>query len=304
MSKLTPFGIVIRKLRLEKGLKLLDMAEALEMSVAYLSAVETGRKPIPDGLVGKISRSLKWPADELAQLNRAIDKSRKEVRVEQHAPEERELIAAFARQLDDVPKVTIEQLRKIFNLKSIDGEAPFERKRRGIVVPPLGKKVIWDYADMVRDKFLPPETVALPIIKILEFGMPRVSPEFVFDVQDADEMGDDEGRVPVGGNELILRSDVYERACREGSRDRFTASHELGHYLMHRRITLARARGDEDKIYTDSEWQADTFAGSLLMPRRHASKFRNSDEMAEACIVSPRAAAVMWEKYREEGLVQ
>jgi len=32
-----------------------------------------------------------------------------------------------------------------------------------------------------------------------------------------------------------------------------------------------------------AEWQADTFAGTLLMSPRHLSKFRDSDEAADAC---------------------
>jgi Zn-dependent peptidase ImmA (M78 family) len=64
-------------------------------------------------------------------------------------------------------------------------------------------------------------------------------------------------------------------ACAWGgnSRDRFTACHEFGHFLMHRTITMARTREDTDKIFCDAEWQADTFAGTLLMSPRHLGKF-------------------------------
>ena len=33
--------------------------------------------------------------------------------------------------------------------------------------------------------------------------------------------------------------------------------HELGHFLMHRTVTMARTRDDGDKIFCDAEWQAD-----------------------------------------------
>jgi hypothetical protein len=72
------------------------------MSAAFLSAIETGRKPIPDGLVRKISRSLEWHPEELALLTRAIDQTRKEVRTDDKKHDERELIAVFARKLDQV----------------------------------------------------------------------------------------------------------------------------------------------------------------------------------------------------------
>lgn len=305
MSKLTPFGIAIRKLRLDKGLRLIDMAEKLDMSTAFLSAIETGRKPIPDGLVRKISRAFTWPKEELSLLTRAVDQTRKDVRIADDKKEEdRELIAVFARKLDQVPTATIEQLKKLFELKSIEGETPFSRRRRGIVVPPVSTKAIREYAEKVRNAFVVEDQIVFPIIPVLEFGICKmVDPSFIFEVWEQEDMGDDEGRVPVGGNELILRRDVYEGACRNNKRDRFTASHELGHYLMHRKITLARASSHEDKIYTDSEWQADEFAGTLLMSPRHAPSFGSSDDMADACQASQQAASVMWSKYIKEGVV-
>lgn len=303
MSKLTPFGIAVRKLRLDKGLRLIDMAEKLGMSTAFLSAIETGRKPIPHGFVVKVARDLGWATDELALIRRAVDQTRKEVRVDDKKEEDRELIAAFARRLDEVPLATMQQLKKLL-LKSESGEAPFERKRRGIVVPGISTQAIRGYAEKVRSAFVDPNRLDFPIIEVLEFGMAKIDPQFVFDVQETDEMHEDEGRVPVGGNELILRRDVYEGACSGNGRHRFTSAHELGHFLMHRKITLARARGIGDKIYTDSEWQADTFAGTLLMSPRHAPQFPNAVAMAEACRTSRQAATHMWRKYTDEGIVK
>jgi hypothetical protein len=72
---------------------------------------------------------------------------------------------------------------------------------------------------------------------------------------------------------------------------------------MHRHIRLARARSEDDKIYTDSEWQADTFAGTLLMSPRHAPSFGGPEDMAAGCQTSRAAAGYMWRKYIEEGVV-
>jgi transcriptional regulator with XRE-family HTH domain len=303
MSELTPFGLALRKLRLDKKLRLLDLAQELDLSPAFLSAVETGRKAIPDGFVTKLSRAMELSAQEVAILAKAKDRTRKEIKVDQLKEEDRELIGAFARQVDKMTPAKRAALKKLL-MSSMEGEHPFERKRRGIRVPPLSTRVIRGYAEKVRDAFVPPEQADFPIIWVLEFGILQVLPSFVFDVQEVEEMGDDEGRVPVGGNELILRRDVYEGACKGIGRDRFTACHELGHYLMHRKIRLARVRSDDDKIYCDAEWQADTFAGTLLMSPRQAPSFLGPDEMADACLVSPRAAKYMWMKYSEEGVLR
>jgi transcriptional regulator with XRE-family HTH domain len=302
MSKLTPFGLEMRKLRLEKQLRLLDLAKKLDVSAAYLSAIETGKKPIPDGLAAKIGRACDLTAEELAVLGKAKDRTRKEVRVAQHKEEDRELIAAFARQLDDVPPDLKDALRKLV-MKSMVNEVPFERKRKGIVVPAVSTAKIRAYAEKLRSALVDDSQIEFPIIEVLEWTMPKLDAQFIFSVQDENEMGDNEGLVPVGEHELILRSDVYEGACNGSERDRFTACHELGHYLMHRKIKLARAMSDSDKIYCDSEWQADTFAATLLVSQRHANLFHDSRDLAAKCKISPRAGRVIWEKYLAEGII-
>jgi transcriptional regulator with XRE-family HTH domain len=304
MSELTPFGRELRKLRIDRHLRLFDLGEKLGgTSTAFLSAIETGRKPIPGGFVGKLARALELSAAETETLRKAKDRTRREVRVDGIKEEERELIAAFARRPDKVPSTIMEQLRKIL-LESRFGELPFQRKRRGITVPPLSTQIIRGHAENVRDAFGCQHLVEFPIVPILEWAMPTIDPDFVLAIWEKEEMGDDEGLVPLGKNTLILRKDVYDGACQNAGRHRFTACHEFAHYLMHRKIRLARASSDDDPIYIDSEWQADEFAGTLLMSPRHAVRFESAAEMAEACGVSRHAAEVMWSKYQKEGIIK
>jgi Zn-dependent peptidase ImmA (M78 family)/transcriptional regulator with XRE-family HTH domain len=304
MSELTPFGRELRKLRVDRHLRLYDLGEKLGgVSAAFLSAIETGRKPIPDGFVGKLARALDLSASEVKELRRAKDRTRREVPVDKNNEDERELIAAFARRPDKVPSDVMERLRKLL-LESVTGEVPFQRKRRGITVPRLSAQVIRGYAENVRDAFGCRDLIEFPIIPLLEWAMPTVDPDFILEIKEKDEMGDDEGLVPVGGNTLTLRIDVYDGACRNVGRDRFTCCHEFAHYLMHRKIRLARASAPDDPIYTDSEWQADEFAATLLMSPRHANRFGSATEMADACSVSRYAAEVTWSKYRKDGIIR
>ena len=71
---MTPFGEKLRALRRERGLLLKDMAAALQVSSAYLSALEHGRRGGPSpGLVHQVCEffGLIWDdAEELAQLAR------------------------------------------------------------------------------------------------------------------------------------------------------------------------------------------------------------------------------------------
>lgn len=51
---LTEFGKAIRKIRLDKGEILKDMAKRLGISSAFLSAVENGRKNVPEKWIDQI----------------------------------------------------------------------------------------------------------------------------------------------------------------------------------------------------------------------------------------------------------
>jgi transcriptional regulator with XRE-family HTH domain len=301
MAGLTPFGIAIRKLRLDKRLRLLDLADQLNLSPAFLSAVETGRKTIPDGLVGAVAKVMELSTEEYGALLKAADRTRKHVTIEKLPEHQRELVAAFARRLDNVPEDIMADLKKII-LKAVSGEQPFQRQRRGIVVPPMSTKAIRSFADVVRNAFVEPDDVEFPIMNVIEFKLEKVLDGFYLDVRDDESMGEDEGRVVVTGKgvALALRQDVYLGAWHGDGRDRFTACHELGHLLMHRSVTMARVREDTDKIFVDAEWQADTFAGTLLMSPRHLGRFLDSDEAAIECGMTGAAAKVMWSKYREE----
>lgn len=303
MTKLTPFGVELRKLRVDKDMRLLDLAAKLDQSTAFVSAIETGRKQIPDGYLHKISQAMNLSAEEIRRLRGAAEKTRKEVRVDNLRGEQRELVAAFARKLDDVPSDLMEALKKIV-LKSSGGEAPFYRRRRGIVVPPMSTGKLRIFAEKIRDVFVPDSEIEFTIMDVLEFKMSKIMPDFFIDIGTKEEMGDDEGRVLAGSNSIIFREDVYEGACNGNRRDRFTACHEFAHFLMHRDVKFARSREDTDKIYTDSEWQADEFAGTLMLSARHIHLFADADAAAEGCNMNPVAARVMWSKYAKEGKIK
>jgi Zn-dependent peptidase ImmA (M78 family) len=245
-------------------------------------------------------RAMDLNAVESRELRRAADRTKKEVRVEKLPEEQRELVAAFARKLDELPNDLMARIKKVV-LKSNTGETPFFRKRRGMYAPPMKTSVIRDFADKVRSAFVEDAQIEFPIMDVLEFRMAMVIEGFHLDIRDREFMGVEEGRVVAGKNEIVLREDVYEGAWDANGRDRFTACHEFAHFLMHREITMPRTRDDGEKVYCDAEWQADTFAGTLLMSPRHLDRFRDADHAAEQCRMSQQAASVMWEKYKAEG---
>ena len=297
---LTPFGIALRKLRLDKGLRLLDLAQALGHSSSFVSAVEIGRKPIPPGYIAAIAKALDLTPDEARPLQHAADRTRPTLSVDGLPGPQRELVAAFARNIDALPPEVLDEIRKhVF--KAGSGEAPFRRRRPGLLVAPVSTAMLWRVADRVRRAFVDDAEVCFPIMDVLEFRLPRVLPDFHVAIGSRAEMGADEGRVVAGQLAIELREDVYEGAWRGSGRDRFTAAHELGHLLLHRHVTLARRRDDAHPIYSDAEWQADTFAGGLLLSARHLDRLTGPRDAAVRCGMTPSAASVMWAKYARDG---
>jgi transcriptional regulator with XRE-family HTH domain len=71
---MTPFGVRLRALRAERGMTQAELADRLQISAAYLSALEHGRRGAPaTGLVHQICAELGliWDAaEELLQLAR------------------------------------------------------------------------------------------------------------------------------------------------------------------------------------------------------------------------------------------
>jgi len=71
---MTPFGARLRELRAQRGVTLKDLAAALQVSAAYLSALEHGRRGQPSaGLVHQVNEffGLIWDdAEEVARLAR------------------------------------------------------------------------------------------------------------------------------------------------------------------------------------------------------------------------------------------
>ena len=285
---------------LDKGLRLLDLAQRLNFSSSFVSAVETGKKPIPEGYVASAALALGLTKPEVDELQKAADRSKTAVDVDGLQGSQRELVAAFARKLDELPPEFLEQIKqKIF--ESVEGEMPFKRQRRGLLVEPASTKALWDFANRVRAVFVDDNEICFPIMDVLEFRLSQLEEGFYLDPCSHAEMGNEEGLVIAGLNCIKLREDVYEGAWNNIGRHRFTACHEFGHYLMHRQLTLARTRDDNQPVYRDAEWQADTFAGGLLMSSKHVGVLETPQNAASVCGMTPMAAGVMWSKYQKEG---
>ena len=113
---MTPFGQRLRQLREERGLSQKDMAKALQVSAAYLSALEHGRRtqptfPFVQRVIGYFN--IIW--DEAEELKRLALLSQPRVTVDTAGldPSATEIANLLARGIRQLDKASLASIRSI-----------------------------------------------------------------------------------------------------------------------------------------------------------------------------------------------
>jgi len=157
-----------------------------------------------------------------------------------------------------------------------------------VKVPPMKRYQIREVALDIRSKF-GIFGGRFPIIDFIEFVLPKVMTNFEFSVEDGESLGDNHGLTYPDDRIIILREDVYHGAIAGNGRDRMTAAHELGHLLLHKNIPLAKS-DNRIQAFESSEWQANCFAGELLIPFEQLNVDGDLQDIANFYGVSLEAA--------------
>jgi transcriptional regulator with XRE-family HTH domain len=108
---MTPFGEKLRALRCERGLSQKDMAAALGVSAAYLSALERGKRGVPTwALIQKIIGYFNVIWDDAEELQRLAESSRPRVVIDTSnlSPAATELANRLA---DTIAKLSEEEIK-------------------------------------------------------------------------------------------------------------------------------------------------------------------------------------------------
>lgn len=109
----------------------------------------------------------------------------------------------------------------------------------------------------------------LDIVRFLEHHLHLIFPDFHMEVVEKEVMPKNYAEFHPETKCIRVQQDVYDGAADGNPRDRFTLAHEIGHLYLHRPGKIAMARSiNKEKIpaYKCPEWQANTFAGELLVP--------------------------------------
>lgn len=95
--KLTEYGKLVRKARIDAGITMLTMAKAMSVAPSYLSALEVGNKKVPTPFVAKVVAYFQSLGVEVPNLQEAADVSNEQISIEGLTPAQQFLVAGFAR---------------------------------------------------------------------------------------------------------------------------------------------------------------------------------------------------------------
>ncbi|MCH6872636.1 helix-turn-helix domain-containing protein [Escherichia coli] len=117
---LTPFGKKVRKLRIDVGVTLKSMADAMGVTSSYLSAIETGKRAVTDpvlkSIISYFTNEGVQAGDELTKAARDSQQS-VEINLSGKNQNAREVAMAFARNFDELSDDEFKRLRELLTKK-------------------------------------------------------------------------------------------------------------------------------------------------------------------------------------------
>lgn len=116
---LTKFGEYMRILRIKRNLVMKDTAVSLDVTTPFLSAVENGKKKIPDDWFEKISAIYDLGSQDKKDLMVAIEQSQSKItlNLENCDEKQKELVFQFQRSFPNIDEDTTKQIIEILNRK-------------------------------------------------------------------------------------------------------------------------------------------------------------------------------------------
>lgn len=111
----TELGKYLRKLRIERDLLLKDMAMTLNITPAYLSSIEHGKREANIKFINIIIKAYELDKVEQSLLLEALDNSRSQIELNLNSKtsQHKELGVAFARKFEGLTKEQIEEFLSV-----------------------------------------------------------------------------------------------------------------------------------------------------------------------------------------------
>lgn len=114
---LSPFGKFTRKLRIDCGQLLKDMADILEVTTSYLSAAEVGKRTPPQEWENIIAENYNLNSNDREKLSEAIYNSQKNLKLnlKDYSAEDKDIMLSFARRFNDLGEDEKQNIKSILN---------------------------------------------------------------------------------------------------------------------------------------------------------------------------------------------
>lgn len=113
----TKFGELLRILRIKNHEVMGDVAKLLNVKTPFLSAVETGKKNVPEGWLEILSEHYSLSNEERMELSKAIDDSKTQIKLNlaNYEPFKREMALQFQRSFEDMDEETAKRIIELLN---------------------------------------------------------------------------------------------------------------------------------------------------------------------------------------------
>ena len=116
----TKYGEYIRILRIKYHEVMGDLANVLDTSLPFMSAVENGKKNVPSAWIPKIIEHYNLNSSEIEELNDAVEESKTQMKLNLINTSGEKRIAAlqFARSFEDMDDETARSIMEILERNS------------------------------------------------------------------------------------------------------------------------------------------------------------------------------------------
>lgn len=115
MANTTDLGKYLRKMRIDYGENISDMATKLAVSSAFISSVETGKRKIPSSMVTKICDLYKMSEKQKKAFFNAVASSSDKVDIpfKSDAVDRNSIAVSFATAFKDLDDNQLEEIKRI-----------------------------------------------------------------------------------------------------------------------------------------------------------------------------------------------
>lgn len=223
----TLFGKEIRKMMIERNLRVYDLAKEFDVSSAFISSILTGKKNFPQEWFGKIKIIFNLDDETIKSLMNLNEMSKDSIKIDLSNSNDfaRETAFAFQRNLNNLDYESLLKLNDILNKK--DGKKmvnDYETK-------PLSRNELRLYASIIR-KRLNINTIKIPVIELMDILERDYNVEFIIEEDDSFDDGVMAYTYEDKDSHFVIkvRNSVYESACRGNAKCIGFICHEMCHF--------------------------------------------------------------------------